>query len=651
MRYLWLISLSLTIFMGCEKKVSQWVLPSPSGNIEIIISQTSDSLTYEVKYANTGENGQTIIRPSPLGLVREDADFSKDLTFVSAENVREFSTSYTLTSGKQSEYKNKGNELVLHFSAKNVEKLDLVFRSFDNGVAFRYEFPEQDAGTKTVIEETSGFLIPENSKAWLQAYDTITKWTPAYERYFENGIEPGTPAPVNNGWAFPALFKLENHWILLSEADLDGGYFAGHLNNEIGSQLYTIRLPEEEEAINTGQNVAVSQLPWKTPWRVIMIGNTLGDIVKNNLITDLSKPTNMEDVSWIEPGTSSWSWWSDSDSPQDYDKLTRFIDFSAEMGWEYTLVDANWNLMEGGNLEQLAEYANEKGVGLLVWYNSGGPHNIVTEQPRDIMYDPDLRKAEMKKLQSLGIRGIKVDFFQSDKQHIIQQYIDIIKDAAAHQIMVNFHGCTIPRGWRRTYPNVMTMESVRGAECYKFDSTYPEMAPYQNTVLPFTRNVIGPMDYTPMTFSDNTYPHLTTDAHEAALGVVFESGWQHLADAADSYRRVPDPVKEYLMRLPASWDETHLVTGYPGKEVIMARRKGEVWYVAGINGENGNKSFSLSSFPFLNLADYHITLIQDGDDPQTFDIAELPAGPGQSLKVQILGYGGFVAILKPSSKY
>ena len=642
------LALGFSIFISaCQPGESNWTVRSPSGNLVVNVRLDElQSIIYEV--SSSDPEKVVLIEPSPLGIEREDVSFSSGLSFVNASDIVSINESYTMTSGKQSSYSNEANELSLTFKVDQGDQVQLIFRAFDDGVAFRYHFPEENSKTHTIVGESSGFNIPKGSKAWIQPYDSVFKWAPAYERYFENKMELGTEARFHNGWAFPALFQLNSHWVMLAEADIDAGNFGSHLNNEIGSNLYSIRMPEEDEALNTGDNKARSTLPWKSPWRVIFVGKDLGDIVESNLITDLSRPAKFEDTSWISPGKSSWSWWSDASSSKDFNKLKNFIDLSAEMGWKYSLVDANWNIMEGGSIKPLVDYANEKGVGILMWYNSGGPHNTVTEQPRDIMSDPVKRKAEFKKLQEWGVKGVKVDFFQSDKQHIIQQYLDIMEDAAAHHIMTNFHGCTIPRGWRRTYPNFMTMESVRGGECYQFDPGYPPRAPQQNTILPFTRNVIGPMDYTPVTFSNNQNPHITSNPHEAALGVIFESGLQHMADAAESYRSVPKEVKEYLKALPVSWDETRFIAGYPGKEVIMARRKDDTWYIGGINGEDKEKDLLLNDFGFLQDGKYQASIIKDADSSHDFAFDNVSLDRSGQLKIRTLPNGGFVAVLKPS---
>ena len=254
------------------------------------------------------------------------------------------------------------------------------------------------------------------------------------------------------------------------------------------------------------------------------------------------------------------------------------------MGWEYTLVDANWDIMRNGTVHALIAYAKSKGVGVLLWYNSGGPHNVVTERPRGLMDQRKVRRYEFERLARWGVKGVKIDFFQSDKQNVIALYHEILKDAADFKIMVNFHGCTLPRGWSRTYPHLMSMEAVRGAENYQFEPTFPALAPRHNSILPFTRNAVGPMDYTPVLLRNNVHPLVTTAAHEIALPVIFESGLLHFGGGPTSTGELEETPKEFLRKIPVSWDETRFLQGEPGSLVVLARRSGNTWYVAGIDG-------------------------------------------------------------------
>lgn len=638
----------LFLFNACQMETeTQWTLNSPDGDLQVTVRNQAPSveetdmpkvLQYRVDRVGEGEPAE-ILGWSPLGITREDAGFGQDLEF-RGQSQRSVEDSYTMLRGKQEAITSRGEELTLQFQHPGGAQLELIFRAYDDGVAFRYRFPEESNELRTVTAEQTGFNLPVEGKKWLQPYDEVTKYTPAYERFFENGIPIGQAAPSKEGWAFPALFMVNDHWMLLSESDLDGSYFGAHLQPEAPNGLYTLRLPEPEEAMGQGTREATSTLPWQTPWRVAIIGEALSTVVESTLITDLAPANVLEDTSWIEPGRASWSWWSDHPSSRDFEKLKNFIDLAAEMGWEYSLVDANWNTMEGGDIEQLIAYAKEKGVGILMWYNSGGAHNTVEEQPRDRMWDPERRKAEFQQLEDWGVRGVKVDFFQSDKPLIIQQYLYILEDAAEHHLLVNFHGCTIPRGWDRTYPHLLTMESVKGAEAYSFDEAYPEMAPAQNTIIALTRNVIGPMDYTPVAFSDNVYPHITTNAHELALAVAFESGILHFADRVEAYLGLPEQVRDILENIPVTWKETKLLQGMPGESVVIARRHMDTWYIAGLNGTDASQTFELD-LSFAGEGDAELLMVEDGDDARNFAISVATRSLSESLTVETLPYGGF----------
>ena len=632
---------------SCQPAEKMWELNSPENNLRITVAASDHgetSLVYKVDRIKDGKP-IAVIENSPLGIERKDQQFGSGLKFVSKGEVKTIDETYTMMIGRQAEVRNHANELELTFKNQNGSLIQLVLRAYDDGVAFRYVFPEKSDSAYTVVRELTGFKVPETGKAWIQPYDVPSKWTPAYEKFYENGVSIGAASPNTEGWAFPALFQSDNNWLLITEANLMPTYCGIRLEQNAPNGLYRVRFPEAKDAEGTGSVEPVSTLPWTMPWRTIVIGSTLATVFESQMVNHLSDPAIAGDFSWVKPGRASWSWLSENDSPKNYSALQNFVDLSAEMNWEYSLVDANWDLMTGGNIEQLVQYANSKGVGILMWYNSGGPQNVVTERPRDIMYDPQLRKAEFKKLNEWGVKGVKIDFWHSDKQNLIALYHEVMKDAADNQIMVNFHGCTIPRGWSRTYPNLIGLESVKGEECYLFDQPYTEAAPIQNTILPFTRNVIGPMDYTPVGFSDLKFPHITTNAHELALTLVFNVGILHFADNVKTYRAQPDFIKAFLKTVPVVFDETHFISGEPGKSIVMASRKGNDWYVAGINGEKSVKEISVE-LPFLLTGEFELSLIADGETARTFKNETKAFKAGETLPVKMLEFGGFVAVLK-----
>ena len=640
MKFLSILAIPLVSFalFSCAFLSSgdSWTVVSPDNKIRLKIELTSsedDEAPGRIYYSAT-YGAKTVIERSPLGIELEEESFSQGLVFqdVSMQKIDE---TYSLHNGKQSEYINQANEKTVTLANKNGKKISLVLHAANDGIAFKYAFPDPEDGEKIVAGELTGFQIPEG-RAFMMPYDEPSQWLPAYENYYEK-YEVGATSPKETGWALPALFKINDgaHYILLTESGLYGQYCGIRLKSEAPNGMYQVRFPEPGDGEGVGAANPVIKTPWESPWRVIIIGENAGDIVESTLVTDLADPQRNERKNWIKPGRAAWSWWSESDSPRNFQRQKDFIDLAADMGWEYYLVDANWNYEPTADLLDFINYAEQKNVGVLMWYNSGGPNNIVTEAPRDRLYTKDRRREEFKWLHDIGVKGIKVDFWHSDKQQGMQYYVDLMDDAYDFEILVNFHGCTIPRGWERTFPNFLTDEAVRGAECYKFAPEYPEKAPWHNVNLVFTRNAIGPMDYTPVTFSDMENPHLTTNAHELALSVILQSGITHFADKPESYRAQPQEVQDFLRRVPVTWDETALIEGEPGEYVVLARRTGDAWYIAGLNGLTEGKTITLD---LKKYGDKEAQLITDSE-PRTFDIRNLAA---EMHEIKMLPYGGFV---------
>ncbi len=642
-----LILLTVILFASCDRTPHQWTLTSPSGNIEITVSGSSanDSslLTYQVDYI-AGDVRTTAIKPSPLGIVRQDAEFIHNLKFTGQSGPELRSEEYTMLTGKRCKNNFTFQALTLTFEASKGKKMNLLLRAYDEGVAISYAFPAEENQKVTITGEKTGFYVNPDGKAWIQPYDTLNTWSPAYEYGYIDNMDIGTRPPITTGWGFPALFNSSGLWILISEAGLYD-YCGAHLAADCEEGKYHVRYPGDWENYGYGQADPEVKLPFQTPWRFILVGNSLKPIVESNMVNNLASPAEISDISWIEPGRSSWSWWSDHKSGRDFKKLKAFVDFSARMGWKYSLVDADWDKMEGGTLEELADYAESKGVGLTIWYNSGGPHTKVMDAgPRDLMFDPQIRDREMQRISKMGIKGIKVDFFQGEKQIIMKLYQDIARDAAKYHLLLDTHGCTIPRGWSRTYPNYLTMEGVRGAELYGYYK-FPMEALKLNTIYPFTRNVLGSMDYTPVTFSDYTEQtkHLTTNAHELALAIIFESGIQHFADRYESYEAQPKAVIDYLKTVPVTWDDTKFIVGFPGKFTVLARQKGKTWYVAGNTGEENGRIVNFTP-DFLEKGTYSVRVFKDGDTPRSFSIDTMTYTTGTELTVGMKKYGGFTLV-------
>lgn len=633
-----------------------WQLASPGGQLVATVRQSADG---GAEYSVTLD-GLPVVEWSPLGLTMawgdqstpdpvQRADFARTVR-VAAGPLRAVRDNYTMVTGKRRSNAYSANAMTFALTdTETGRRLDLEFQLADDGVAFRYVLPGKSPLYTWVEREDTGFALGLGGTHWGQPYDPPNAWQPAYEAPWNNGLPIGTavPAGTGPGWAIPALFQDEKGvWILLHESGLTSDYHASHLAAEAPGGTYRIAGPLASDGLGFGDTRAAMTAPAAMPWRFMVISRRLGDIAESNRVFDLAPPTTMTDTGWIKPGVSSWSWLTDHDSSQDLGKLKSFIGLAADMGWAYSLVDANWNRIGPDALEQLVAEGNRRGVGLLVWYNSGGRHNAVVEEPRNIMDERPRRRAEFARLAKLGVKGVKIDFFQSDKQDRIRQYIEILEDAAEFHLLVNFHGCTVPRGWQRTWPHLMTMEAVRGGEHYSFGSEpdFGRLSTIQNSVLPFTRNAIGSMDFTPILFSPQRRTRLTTSAHEAALGVVFESGIQHMADGAAGYGSVSADYKSYLGTLPAAWDETRFLAGHPGRAVVLARRAGSRWYVAGINSEDAARTLALD-LGFLGRGRTALELKDGADRFGFYSGRRRLAGVKQA--VRMMPYGGFVWVIDP----
>ncbi|WP_250463567.1 glycoside hydrolase family 97 protein [Microbulbifer litoralis] len=639
--------------------LADWSLQSPDSSREIQVRQDrAQGLEYRMLLHGDGNTTELLdwsrlgpmirgFRLSQGPLEADVSDFSSTVKFTGRE-AGSGEDRYTLATGKRLQNRARYRALTLSFEdAETGMALDLQLRAYNDGLAFRYVLPQQSDLHYQMVEEKTAFNVGTGADFWGQPYDFTTAYHPSYETAWLN-LPSGsaTPADLGVGWGFPSLFRKNGAWLLIHEAGLNENFHGSHLRAQAPGGNYRIAPPSEGSALGHGLNIPAATLPWKMPWRFAIAGSGLAELVESNLAYHLSPPNRIGNTDWIEPGIASWSWLSDHGSSRDLGALKNSIDLAAEMGWRYSLMDANWNIIATDAMEQLVAYAKQKHVRLFFWYNSGGRHNFIGEQPRNRIHKRAKRRAEFARLQALGVAGIKVDFFQSDKQDLIGLYQGILQDAADFQLLVNFHGSTIPRGWRRTWPNLVTMEAVRGAEFYTFqkETDYDDRAPRQNSTLPFARNAIGPMDYTPALFSQPLAGRSTSSAHEAALLVVFESGVQHIGDSAESIRALPADYRDYLEKLPTAWDETHLLAGYPGEHAVLARRSGERWYIAGINGEAEAKSLKLNISQLDRLGNR--TLLLHDDPEQPFASSRGALQSRENLQLSMAANGGFVMVVE-----
>ena len=613
---------------------------SPNKKISVAIfnEQNSDigSWYLQVNYSNTDKTSK-ILERIDLGISRSDQDFLDELKFIKADKPKLIKEQYTSLHGKSSQRSNLGNEMVSYFENPSKSKLNVIVRAYNDGVTFRYEFPEKK-GNFTIKNEFTGYKIQDSRSRWLEKFDLSNEGLYGH-------MKDGS---VQQDWCYPALFNAidDSCWYLIHEADLDRNYAATKLSNTITDTEYKVTLPGKDEGV--GEALPIITLPWKSPWRVVIVGS-LAEVVESTLVDDVSTPSVLKDTDWIQPGVASWNYWSHNHGTKDYKTVIEFADLAAEMDWPYTLLDWEWDQMEnGGNLEDALKYIHSKGVKPLMWYNSG-MFKWITSTPVDRMKTHENRKEEFAKLNKLGVYGVKIDFFLSEKQEMIKYYLDILDDAAEYKIMVYFHGCLVPRGWQRTYPHLMTYEGVRGAEWYNNGPELTPSAPEHNNIMPFTRNVIGSMDYTPVTFTNSQYPHITSYGHELALSVVFESAIQHMADRPEGYQNLPDAPRSFLKHVPSTWDETKLLDGYPGKFTVIARRKGSDWYIGGINSDGRKERVHSLKFDFLPEGkSYKLTLIADGKHDKVFETKYMVVNKSSSVDVTMLRRGGFAAYIRPN---
>jgi alpha-glucosidase len=570
---------------------------------------------------------------------------------VNASAVTPVRDEYELLTSKRRLNKYSANRQVFTLRAAQGAGMEIQFQVSNDGVAFRYSFPEQNGTIRRIRSETSSFNFLPETRAWLQPIAVAKSgWgstNPSYEEIYEKDIVVGTPSPTGAGWIYPALFRSGETWLLVSETGLLRNYSGTRLQSMWRSTEYSVAFPDPLESFQSGAVTPESTLPWTTPWRLIVVGD-LATVVESNLGADLAaKPASGAVTPADAPGKASWSWPLLGDDQTVYDVQKRFIDYAADMGWRYTLIDALWDKQIGyERLKELVDYARAKNVKILVWYNSAGDWNTAPQTPRDMMLTRESRLREFERLRQMGIAGLKVDFFGGDGQSMIQYYQNILEDAARFGLLMNFHGATLPRGWHRTYPNLMTMEAIRGLEFITFEQKNAEDAPTHAAMLPFTRNVFDPMDFTPVVLDRiNNIERRTSSAFELATAVLFTSGIQHYAEIPEGMARAPAYVREFMKRVPSIWDDVKFLAGEPGKFVVLARRSGKQWYIAGINGERMSRTVT------LNLAALGIkqagTAITDGEGGNlSFREQRVELDAKQQASISLRPRGGFVMIVE-----
>ena len=585
-------------------------LASPDGRIEVTVSDSDGTPDYSVTY-----DGNVFILPSPLGLNTSMGEYMSGMTMLPEnEAPRLIEEQYSLKTIKQSQVDYKALEAVFTFAQNERPVYDVIFRVSDRDVAFRYRlYPRRNTLSCVIFSEATGFQLPQTATTFLcPQVKPGGGFAGTYPSY-ETGYSLDEPVGKNGwgeGYTFPCLFRNEDKgWILISETGVSSAYCASRLMGEPDG-LYTIGYPQEGENNGNGSAAPGIPLPGMTPWRTITLGNSLAPIMETTVPFDLVEPLYEASKEYVY-GPGSWSWIIGMDPSTNYDEQKRYIDFTAEMGYRTVLVDALWDTQIGRDrIAELAEYAAGKGVALYLWYNSNGYWNHAPQGPKGIMDNTIARRREMKWMQSIGIRGIKVDFFGGDKQETMKLYEDILADANDYGILCVFHGCTLPRGWERMYPNYASSEAVLASENLHFSQGACDNEAFNACIHPFIRNTVGSMDFGGSALNkyynaDNAprgSVRRTSDVFALATAVMFQSPVQHFALAPNNLTDAPAWAIDFMKNVPTLWDEVRFIDGYPGKYVIMARRHADKWFVVGINAQKETVKLKLE-LPMFNAGD------------------------------------------------
>lgn len=645
----------LAAAMATAAQQDEKTVTSPDGVTFLKVGLKDGRACYKVGYYADGKEGRkevTMLEESPLGLVANIGDFSRDLVWVK-EQTGTRDIRYDLERSKASRVDKKANTFTVRLANAKKQEMEVEFVVEDHNVAFRYFLPKQGGtGSVRVMNETTGFRFPGKTTTFLTPQsDAMIGWKrtkPSYEEEYKADAPMDTPSQYGHGYTFPGLFHVgEDGWVLVSETGVDSRYCGSRLS-DAQDGLYTVAFPMPEENNGNGTSEPAFALPGHTPWRTLTVSRDLAPIVETTVPWDVVEPRFTTEHKY-KYGRGTWSWILWQDNSINYDDQVRYIDMASAMGYEYTLIDNWWdNNIGHKRMEELIRYARSKGVELFLWYSSSGYWNDIEQSPINIMDNPIARKREMRWLQQQGVRGIKVDFFGGDKQETMRLYEAILSDADDHGLMVIFHGCTLPRGWERMYPNYVGSEAVLASENMIFNQHFCDNEAFNATLHPFIRNTVGCMEFGG-TFlnkrmnrgNDGGPTRVTTDIFQLATAVAFQNPVQNFALAPNNLTDVPAFEIDFMKEIPTVWDEVKFIDGYPGRYVVLARRHGQDWYVAALNA--GKETLKLTvDLPML--AGSPVAYYHDGKDGKTPQVEETKVGKKGQFKFTLPAQGG--AVLK-----
>ena len=659
------ITTGLFLLAALCAQANNYTVKSPDGKLQVNVECEGGKVSYTVDY-----EGKQMLTRSALGLVANYGDFSQNLTMGKLTDMGVEHVAYDESRIKKAHVEKDVVEAYIGFLNEKKDSMTLHLHVSNNDMAYHYEMirPKKDNPKSVIIyKEVSGFNFPQQTTTFLCPQITpMTGWErtkPSYEEEYTPDAPMNKKSQFGVGYTFPCLFKVgEDGWVLVSETGVSSAYPGSRLSDYDPEHGYTIAFPQKGENNGIGSEYAGIPLPGKTPWRTITIGKTLAPIVETTIPFDVVAPLYEPSINY-KPARYTWSWLIWQDNSVNYDDQVKMIDVAAAQGYEAVLVDGCWDTQIGyGRIEELSKYAQSKGVKLMLWYNSNGFENDAPQTPRQVMNNSIARKSNMAWMKKIGVCGIKVDFFGGDKQETMKLYEDILSDANDYGLEVIFHGCTMPRGWERMYPNYVASEAALASENVYFTDYHAKKEAFEMTMHPFSRNAVGSFDWGGVMMNkymscDNKSRHqrFTSDVFEMATAITNQSSVNCVCLYPNNLEDVPQCELDWLKAVPTAWEDVKFIAGYPTQYAVVARKASSAngstaqksngkWFVGGLNATDKPLTLTLDLPMFAGKTVEYLTDMpkKKGDKFFTSVKKTLKVGKDGKAKVTIQPMGGIV---------
>lgn len=659
------ITTSLLLLAALCAQANNYTVKSPDGKLLVNVECEGGKVSYTVDY-----DGKQMLTRSALGLVANYGDFSKNLTMGALKGGKVERLAYDQSHIKKAHVEKDIVDAKIGFLNEKKDSMVLHLHVSNNDLAYRYELirPKKNNPKSVIIyKEVSGFNFPQQTTTFLCPQITpMTGWErtkPSYEEEYTPDAPMNVKSQFGVGYTFPCLFKVgEDGWALVSETGVTSGYPGSRLSDYDPEHGYTIAFPQKGENNGIGSEYAGIPLPGETPWRTITVGKTLAPIVETTIPFDVVAPLYEPSINY-KPARYTWSWLIWQDNSVNYDDQIKMIDVAAAQGYEAVLVDGCWDTQIGyGRIEELSKYAQSKGVKLMLWYNSNGFENDAPQTPRQVMNNSIARKRDMAWMKKIGVCGIKVDFFGGDKQETMKLYEDILSDANDYGLEVIFHGCTMPRGWERMYPNYVASEAALASENVYFTDYHAKKEAFEMTMHPFSRNAVGSFDWGGVMMNkymsrDNKSRHqrFTSDVFEMATAITNQSSVNCVCLYPNNLEDVPQWELDWLKAVPTAWEDVKFIAGYPTQYAVVARKASSAngstaqksngkWFVGGLNATDKPLTLTLDLPMFAGKTVEYLTDMPKKKGEKFFTSVKktLKVGKDGKAKVTIQPMGGIV---------